>query len=165
MKPEISKLLEQLKPIEYPNPIGFEMAYGWYLLIIALILILAIIWFFKNKKTSKQKLAFQELDNIEKQFKKDKNYKNLATQCNLLLRKYCQTQNITINDNFLQTLNGILSLPKKIKPLLEIDIYQKELNFKAGDLIDYCAEVIYKLGTIKMDTITMDATTVKTKNV
>ena len=160
MKPETSSLLNQLKPISLPEPIGFEFAMIWTLLGLVFLIVLLTIWYFKRKKIPAQKLAFQELDAIEKQFKKDKNYKNLATQCNLLLRKYCKTQKITINDNFLQTLNDILSLPKKIKPLLEVNIYQKELKFKADDLIDYCAEVIYKLGTIKMDTVT-----VKTKNV
>ena len=146
MKPEISKLLEQLKPIALPEPIGFEFAMVWFVLGFIILIVLLTIWILKRKKTPVQKLAFEELDAIEKQFKKDKNHKNLATQCNLLLRKYCQAKNIIINDNFLQTLNDIFPLPKKIKSILELDVYQKELKFKADDLIDYCGEVIYKLG-------------------
>lgn len=145
MNPEISKLLEQLKPIALPEPIGFEFALIWAVLGLVIVILLLAIWYFKRQKNAPQKLAFQELDAIQAQFKKDKNHKNLATQCNLLLRKYCKTQKITIDNDFLKTLDDIFSLPKKIKPLLEINIYQKELKFKADDLIDYCAEVIYKL--------------------
>jgi hypothetical protein len=147
MKPEITALLEQLKPIALPEPIGFELALGWILLFGIILVTVGTIWYFKNKKTSIKKLAFNELDEIEKEFKKDKNYKTLATACNLLLRNYCQIKKITINQDFLKTLDNITPIPEEIKSVLATNLYKKSLTFNADDLIDYCGEVIYKMDT------------------
>jgi hypothetical protein len=147
MKPEITALLEQLKPIALPEPIGFELAIGWPLLGGLILIIIGAIWYLKNKKTSIKKLAFNELDEIEKKFEKDKDYKALATACNLLLRNYCQIKKIALNQDFLKTLDNITPMPEEIKSVLAVNLYKKSLTFNADDLIDYCGEIIYKMDT------------------
>ncbi|SFV63708.1 hypothetical protein MNB_SUP05-5-940 [hydrothermal vent metagenome] len=146
MKPEVLAILDKLKPIQLPEKIGFELAYGWYILLVVIFIIVALIIYFKKRKTSIKELAFNELSAIETEFEIHKNNQKLATQCNLLLRKYCKQKNIKITpQNFLSVLSQHYPMSNEVKKILSKTIYQNTADINTQLLLDYCGEFIYTL--------------------
>ena len=87
----MTDLLDQLNDITLPAGLGFQLAYGWYLLALAvMICVCAIGFIYRRIHQQKQckKAAKQLLKNIQNEFTLHQNQKHLAVQCNLLLRRY-----------------------------------------------------------------------------
>ena len=85
--------LSALRDIHLPPPIGFwPMGYGWYLLIIGLLLfaVLAYQQIRNRRKAYKIKLiALTDLEKIEAEYHRNKNVSYTATQLTRLVKRFC----------------------------------------------------------------------------
>ncbi len=135
-----SDLLSQLKDIHTRDDIAWQLAWGWWLVIVlgVITLIILVVYLFKSRQ--KKRLKNQVKHALEEALEGD----NPAIECSLILRSYADfyypERNLkALNEKQWQDfLVDKLPMNKDLILLFSQSMYQAQPNIDKPMLLDYC---------------------------
>ncbi len=135
-----SDLLLQLKDIHTRSEIGWQLAWGWWLVIFLVIIVLLILIFYLIKFKQQQQLKIR----VKQLLKDAMDNNNPAIECLLILRSYADflypNSNIkTLNEKQWQDfLHEKLAINTQLRLLFSQTMYQSQPSIDKQMLLNYC---------------------------
>lgn len=148
-----------LRDIQLPDPISWwPPALGWWLVLLAIILLSYVVYFlikrWRKKQRSAKVLARKELDQIEQEFQHDSDQKKLIENISTLLRRTSlsnfpreECAGLT-GENWLKFLDQNMiddRFTNGVGRSLITAPYEKELKFDSDQLMSLCKDWIEAL--------------------